>query len=94
MTYIGVDLGVEILVFSGTVLMLRRVYPEFDAGRILRGILRMHWVEMTLLSFATWTLNLTFQSTYSGMDMTMQFDWVRCRDAENSTWVGGFKWEC
>ena len=36
MMYIGVDLGVEMLVFAGSVLVLRRIYPEFTAGRILR----------------------------------------------------------
>lgn len=94
MTYIGVDLVVEMIVFVGTVLVLRRIYPEFDAGRILRGLLRMHWVEMTILSLITWIGNLCYQSTYVGMDMTMRFDWIRCRDAENSTWLGGFDWEC
>ncbi len=38
--------------------------------------------------------NLLYQSTYTGMDMTMRFDWLKCRDAENSTWIGGFNWEC
>ena len=94
MMYLGVDLGVEMLVFAGTVVMLRRIYPEFDAGRILRGLLRMHWVEMTMLSFVVWLVVLYYQSTYLGVDMSMQFDWLKCRDAENSTWVGGFKWEC
>ncbi len=94
MMYIGVDLGVEMLVFSGTVLVLKRIYPEFDAGRIVRGLLRMHWVEMTMLSFIVWIANLMYQSTYIGVDMSLRFDWIRCRDAENSTWMGGFKWEC
>ena len=36
-----------------------------------------------------------YQSTYAGMDMTMRrFDWLRCKGAENSTWLGGFEWEC
>ncbi len=91
---IGVDLGVEILVFSGSVLMLKRIYPEFNAGRILRGLLRMHWVEMMMLSLAAWCGNLFYQNTYGGVDMSMRFDWIRCRDAENSTWIGGFKWKC
>ena len=94
MTYIGVDLGVEMVVFAGTILVLRRIYPEFDAGRILRGLLRIHWVEMMMLSIAAWLINLFYQTTYGGMDMSMRFDWLRCRDAENSTWVGGFDWEC
>jgi hypothetical protein len=94
MMYIGVDLGVEMVVFAGTVFVLSRIYPEFDAGRILRGLLRMHWVEMTMISVAVWGLNLLYQSTYTGMDLTMQFDWLKCHDAENSTWLGGFDWEC
>ena len=94
MVYIGVDLVVELLVFAGTVLMLRRIYPEFDAARILRGLLRMHWLEMAAASFAMWLANLFYQSTYAGMDMSLEFDWVKCKDKENSTWIGGFDWEC
>ena len=94
MTYIGVDLGVEMVVFAGTILVLRRIYPEFDAERILRGLLRMHWVEMIMMSVSAWLINLLYQSTYTGMDMSMGFEWLDCRDAENSTWIGGFKWEC
>ena len=94
MMYIGADLGVEMVVFAGTVFVLRRIYPDFDAGRILRGLLRMHWVEMMMLSVGTWLVNLLYQSTYAGMDMTMRFEWSKCRDEENSTWSGGFEWEC
>ena len=43
--FIGVDFVVEIVVFVGSILVLKRIYPEFDAGRILRGLLRMHWVR-------------------------------------------------
>jgi hypothetical protein len=94
MMYIGVDIGVELVVFAGTVLVLRKIYPEFDAGRILRGLLSIHWVEMIMLCVVVWITNLLYQSTYSGVDMTMSFDWFKCRDAENSTWLGGFEWEC
>ena len=95
MIYIGIDLGVELVVFVLTVLVLRRIYPEFDAGRILRGLLRTHWVEMTILSIAVWLGNLLIQSTYTGIDMAMKFDWIHCKDnIENSTWLGGFHWEC
>ena len=94
MMYIGVDLGVELMVFAGTVLVLRRIYPEFDTGRILRGLLRTHWVEMIMMSFALWLCNLLYQSTYTGMDMTMRFKWLRCKSVGNSTWLGGFDWEC
>ena len=94
MAYIGVDLSVELVVFAGTILILRRIYPEFHAWRILRGLLRIHWVEMAILSFVVWIGNLLYQSTYAGMDMAMKFEWMSCKDSENSTWLGGFDWEC
>ena len=94
MTYIGIDLAVELVVFLGTILALRQIYPEFDSGRILRGLLRIHWVEMAMISFSMWLTNLVFQSTYAGMDMTMQFSWLSCKDESNSTWFGGFEWDC
>jgi len=92
--YIGIDLGVEVLVFVGTIMALQRIYPQFDTRRILRGLLRMHWVEMSMLSTAPWITNLLYQSSYSGMDMTMTFPWLRCKDEANSTWLGGFEWDC
>ena len=94
MMYIGIDLGVELVVLSGTILVLRKIYPEFDAGRILRGLLRTHWVEMTVLSFAMWLVNLIYQSSYAGMDMSLRFSWFRCKNSGNATWLGGFDWEC
>jgi hypothetical protein len=94
MAYIGADLSVELVVFGGTILALRRIYPEFDTWRILRGLLRTHWVEMAMMSFAVWLGNLLYQSTYSGMDMTMKFSWLSCKGESNSTWVSGFDWEC
>lgn len=94
MVYIGIDLGVELVVFGLTVISLKKIYPEFDAGRILRGLLRTHWVEMTILAFAMWLCNLMYQSTYAGMDMSLRFNWFNCKDESNSTWVGGFEWEC
>jgi len=94
MMYIGVDLGVELVVLFGTMIALRRIYPEFDAGRILRGLLRTHWIEMAMQTFAVWIGNLLIQSTYTGMDMTMKFEWMSCKNKANSTWLGGFDWEC
>jgi hypothetical protein len=35
-----------------------------------------------------------YQSTYAGMDMTLEFSWLSCKDESNSTWVSGFDWEC
>ena len=94
MMYIGVDLAVEIIVFAGTVLILRRIYPKFDAARILKGLLRMHWVELIMLSVAAWLVNLLYQSAYTGTDMSMRFDWLQCKDPGNTTWMGGFDWVC
>ena len=87
-------LAVEIVVFIGSVLILRKIYPEFDAGRILRGALRMNWHGIAMVSVAVWMANLWFQSTYSGMDMSLKFEWMKCLSKENSTWVNGFDWEC
>ena len=92
--YIAIDLVVELVVFAGTVLVLKRIYPDFDAGRILRGLLRTHWVEFTIATVAVWTGNLYFQTVYAGMDMRMRFEWLDCYGKENSTWVSTFKWEC
>ena len=94
MVYIGVDLAVEMVVFAGTVFVLRRIYPTFHAGRILRGLIRIHWIGMMMLSVSVWAVNLLYQSTYTGTDMTMRFDWLRCRNVENTTWLGEFDWEC
>ena len=95
LTYIGVDLGVELMVFACTIFALKRIYPEFDAGRILRGLLRMHWVEMSIMCVVVWLTNLIYQSTYSGMDMSLEFPWLKnCKNSPNSTWLGGFEWEC
>jgi hypothetical protein len=94
MTYIGVDLSVELVVFAVTILALRRIYPEFDTWRILRGLLRTHWVEMAMMSYAAWSTNLLYQSTYAGMDMTIKFEWLSCKNKANSTWMSGFEWEC
>ena len=100
MIYIGVDLGVEAVVFGFTVLVLRRIYPEFDVCRILIGLIRMHWVEMVFMSFSVWIGNLAYQSTYSGLDMSLRFSWLSCNDVDeenkNSTmlWLGGFDWDC
>jgi hypothetical protein len=94
MTYIGIDLVVELFVFAGTILALSRIYPKFSAFRILRGLLIMHWVEMAVLSMCLWLCNLWIQSTYTGTDMTFKFSWLDCKDKVNSTWLGGFDWEC
>ena len=93
MIYIGIDLIVELAVFSCTIFALHRIYPQFSAFRILRGLLKMHWLEMGVMSIVIWLANLMFQSTYFGVDMTIKFSLLTCKDKANSTWVGGFEWE-
>ena len=42
-----------------------------------------------------WTQSMMYIGVDLGVvDMTMRFDWLKCHDAENSTWLGGFDWEC
>ena len=92
--YMGIDLAVELVVFGGTIFVLHQIYPQFKASRILRGLLAMHSVEMIILSWVAWGFGLLCQSTYTGMDMSLSFSWIKCRNEANSTWLGGFKWEC
>ena len=92
--YTGIDLVVEVVVFALTIIALRRFFPELNAWRILRGLLRIHWVQMSMLMFAAWMGNLMFLSTYTGMDPLFRFNWLKCEGKTNSTWIGGFDWEC
>ena len=94
MMYMGIDLGVEILVFGLTILTLRKVFPDVSAWRILSGLLKMHTYPMVMYAFTVWYVALLFQSTQSGMDTSFRFSWVSCNGNENSTWLGGFEWEC
>ena len=54
----------------------------------------MHWVEMSMICSVLWIGNLLYQTTYTGMDMTMEFQWLKCKDEANSTWLGGYEWDC
>ena len=92
--YTSIDLGVELLVFGFTVFALKRIFPEFRALHILSGLLKMHEVSFFSTICCVWISNLLFQSTYSGMDPLFRFEWLGCEGKENSTWVGGFNWEC
>ena len=44
--YTCIDLAVELLVFALTVVALKRVFPELSAWRILRGLVKVHWITM------------------------------------------------
>ena len=92
--YLCIDFGVEILVFAFTILTLRKIFPGVSAWRIISGLLKMHIYPMSICMFAGWNVALLFQSTQFGMDTTFRFSWVGCNGKENSTWLGGFDWEC
>jgi len=92
--YTGIDLGVELLVFGFTIFALRYIFPELNSWRILSGLLKMHAVSMSMVMCGVWIANLLFQCTYSGMDPLFRFEWLACENSANSTWVGGYEWEC
>ena len=60
MTYLGIDLSVEIVVFVGTLLVLKRIYPRFSAFRILMGLIRSSGGLMLALTIASWLGVLIF----------------------------------
>ena len=90
--YLGIDLGVELVVFVGTVLALRRIYPKFSGFRILMGLVRSSSEMMLANTINAWLAVLIFQNTLSGLDLTLKFEWLNC-NGENATWVGGFDWD-
>ena len=95
MMYMGIDLGVEVLVFTLTILLLKKIFPDVSAWRVLTGVLKMHAVpDDSIMLMCGTQANLVFQSTQLGMDTTFRFEWLKCDGKENSTWVGGFDWEC
>jgi hypothetical protein len=95
MMYMSIDLGVEIVVFVLTIVTLRMILPNVSAWRVLSGLLKMHFYPMAMYMYAVWYFSLLFQSTQFGMDMTFRFSWLECGGGkENSTWLGGFDWEC
>ena len=91
-TYLGIDLGVELVVFAGTVLALKRIYPRFSAFRVLMGLVRSNSELMFSSTLGPWLMILLFQNTLSGLDLTLKFEWLNC-NGENATWVGGFDWD-
>ena len=91
-TYLGIDLGVELVVFVGTVLMLKRIYPRFSAFRILMGLVRSSSELMFSNTINAWFTILCFQNTLFGLDLSLKFEWLNC-NGENATWVGGFDWD-
>ena len=90
--YLAIDFGIELVVFMCTVLILKRVYPEFSAWRILMGLLRSAGLFSITNSFCVWFAVLFYQNTLSGIDLSLKFEWLGC-NGENATWIGGFNWE-
>ena len=94
MMYMGIDLGVEIVVFVLTTLTLRKIFPNVSAWRVLSSLLKIHTYPMVMVMCMVWYCGLIFQRTQFGMDTTFRFSWIKCDGNENSTWLGGFDWEC
>jgi hypothetical protein len=92
MTYLGIDLAVELIVFACSILALKRIYPKFSTWRILMGLVRSSSATMLSHTVVTWIVVLTFQSTLSGLDLTLKFEWLNC-NGKNATWIGGFDWD-
>lgn len=92
--YTGIDLGVELLVFGFTIFFLSQIFPELKPWRILSGLVRMHFASMLMIMTTAWLGNLLLQCTFSGMDPLFRFEWLSCENVENSTWIGGFEWDC
>ena len=92
--YTGIDIGVELVIFASTIYVLARVFPDLSVRAILSGLIRMHHKAMFTGMLTTWLSVLFFQSTYSGMDTSFRFEWLKCEKAANSTWLGGFAWDC
>ena len=90
--YLGVDLGLELIVFTCSILALKRIYPKFSAWRILMGLVQSSSTMMFSYTFLSWLALLTFQNTLSGLDLSLKFEWLNC-DGENATWAGGFNWD-
>ena len=91
-TYLGIDLAVELVVFAGTMLILKRIYPRFSAFRILMGLIRSSSELMFSQTFNACLAILIFQNTLCGLDLSLKFEWLNC-NGENATWVGGFDWD-
>ena len=92
--YTGIDLGVELLVFGFTIVALRYIFPELNPWQILSVLVKMHVASMSMIMCAAWIGNLLFQCIYSGMDPLFRFEWLACEDNSDSTWIGGYEWEC
>ena len=92
--YTGLDFVIEIVVFLSTIVILKRLFPELKPWRILSGLIRTNTTSMIMGMVISWSAMLMFQCTFLGLDTSFRFEWIGCMGKENSTWVGGFDWEC
>eukprot|EP00940_MAST-03C_sp_MAST-3C-sp2_P003174 g3174.t1 len=93
MTLLLVDVLIEGFVFVLTILVLAYIFPQFSARSILFGIVRTHFVEIFSLTFCAWLTTMLYQNAYSGMDISLRFQWLTCSDASyDAEWLGGYDW--
>ena len=90
--YIGVDFAVECVVFVGTVVALRWIFPRIDATNVILGLLKQHGLLFFFSLMSAWVTLLVFQVVYSGIDMSFRFEWLRCSYDDSRRWDGGFNW--
>ena len=93
MRYLGIDLGIEVLVFACTAVALRFIFPDVSVFGVIQGLLEQRFMAMACLAYVAWSFVLGIQYTYAGMDLTFKFDWMRLGDCANATWAGGLVWE-
>jgi len=100
-TSLAIDMGFEMIIFAFVVAYIKRIFPQISSMRILCGVTSQHGVHILVVTISTWIVNLMFQYTYSGIDMTLGFEWLQCggrSDFSNvssysTTFLGGYRWE-
>ena len=75
--YIGIDLGVELIVFVSTIVALGRIFPKIRPSNVILGLVWKHIVPFTMMLVVSWFGNMLYQCTYSGMDLSFDFSWLR-----------------
>ena len=97
MIYLVIDIGMELLIFSGTYWIVEKMFPRFSARNILLRILgSKHFWAIFIFCCVSWLTCNVMQTTYSGMDTGFEFKWIQseCNDnGEALTWVQGFQWD-
>jgi len=94
--YTFLDLVVELIIFTCTVLALRSISTKIKPLRIIIGEIHMHAQLMFWLNALSWLGVLLFQCTHSGVDLSFQFQWISKCASNNETkvWLQGYDWGC